>query len=74
MKVIARQIFKCTGRDIKNKLDVRDFLVPGQWYANKKKKEDAMLTMLSKDENRRDVITDTVTVSKNGELRFKRKK
>ena len=74
MKVIARQIFKCTGRDIKNKLDVRDFSAPGQWYANKKKKEDAMLTMLSKDENRRDVITDTVTVSENGELRFKGKK
>ena len=63
-----------TGRDIKNKLDVRDFSAPGQWYANKKKKEDAMLTMLSKDDNRRDVITDTVTVRENGELHFKGKK
>ena len=63
-----------TGRDIKNKLDVWDFSAPGQWYANKKKIEDAMLTMLSKDDNQRDVITVTVTVSENGELRFKGKK
>ena len=27
VKVITRQIFKCTGRDIKNKLDVRDTVI-----------------------------------------------
>ena len=63
-----------TGRDIKNKLDMREFSAPGHWYTNKKKKEDAMLTMLSMDDNWRDVITDTVTVRENGELRFKEKK